>query len=82
MDDLPPGKRATIINTEAVALAHKAAADLLREAGERPISLLVVAARIIKYHASMAGTPVEVTLAAVHSLIDQIDPVPTTREWD
>jgi len=82
MEKLPPGKRATRINFEAVGRAHEAAAAVLRDAGESTVSMLVLAARIIKYHASLAGTPVEITLANVISLIDQIDPVPGASKGD
>ena len=76
MGKLPPGKRAVAINHAIVGRAHHAAMAVVRDAGERPIILLVVAASIIKMHAALAGTPVEVTLENVRSLIAQLGPVP------
>ena len=55
---------------------------VVRGAGERPVTLLVVAASIIKLHARLAGTPVDVTFAAVRSVVDQIDPVLPPYGWD
>lgn len=82
MEKLPPGKRAVAINFEAVGRAYEAAASVLQNAGERPAAMLVLAARIIKLHARMAGTPVDVTLANVRGLLEQFESGPTAPGGD
>ena len=72
-DDLPPGKRGIMINYKAIGEAYDAAANVLRGYGERPVAMLVVAAQMVRFHAKMAGTPVEVTLANVRDVIEQLE---------